>query len=71
MSTIAQMTKEELQQLIEDAVEKKLIELIGDQDKGMKLRQTFRQRLLNQRSMVINGERGKSLEEVIHHLSLE
>jgi len=71
MSTIAQMTKEELQQLIENAIEKKLLEMIGDPDEGLMLRKTFRQRLLNQHQKVLAGERGQSLEEVLSQLDLE
>lgn len=63
MSTIAQMTKEELQQLIENAIEKKLFEMIGDPDEGFMLRKAFRQRLLNQHQTVLTSERGQSLED--------
>jgi len=71
MSTIAQMTKEELQHLIENAIEKKLLELIGDPDEGLFLRKAFRQRLLNQHQTVLAGERGQSLEEVLSKFDLE
>jgi len=60
MSTIAQMTTEELQQLIENAIEDKLLEMIGDPDEGLMLHKDFRQRLMNQHQTVLTGERGQS-----------
>ncbi len=48
MSTVAQMTKDELQKMIEAIIEQKLIELLGDPDEGLPLRKSVRDRLLRQ-----------------------
>lgn len=62
---VIQMSREELKALIEDAVEKKLFELLGDPDEGLVLRKAMRNRLLLQRQAVAAGERGQALEDVI------
>lgn len=50
-SSIAEMSKHELQELIEETVERKLIELFGGPDEGMVLTDEMRERLLHQRDM--------------------
>lgn len=45
-TTIAQMTKRELKELIEASIEEKLLELLGDPDEGLPLRKSVRERLL-------------------------
>ena len=69
--TVAQMTKEELREMIEWVVEEKLVELLGDPDEGLELRESVRQRLLRQKRAVANGERGEPLEEVLKRLGLD
>jgi hypothetical protein len=44
--TVAQMTKEELKEMIETAVEQKLLEILGDPDEGLAIRKILRNRLL-------------------------
>lgn len=67
---VTQMTKDELRQMIETSVEHKLIELFGDPDEGLILRESIRKRLLQQKIAVAQGERGKSLEDVVKELGL-
>ena len=67
---VAQMTKRELQDMIEDSIERKLLELFGDPDEGLKLKKSFRARLLRQRRTVAAGERGEPLEVVARRLGL-
>ena len=69
--TVAQMTKEELREMIEWVVEEKLVELLGDPDEGLELRESIRQRLLRQKRAVANGERGEPLEEVLKKFGLD
>ncbi len=69
--TVAQMTKEELREMIEWVVEEKLVELLGDPDEGLELRESVRQRLLRQKRAVANGERGEPLKEVLKKLGLD
>lgn len=71
MATIAEMTKDELRELIESVVEQKLLELLGDPDEGLPIRKAVRKRLLKQKQAVAEGERGDSLEDVIQRLGLE
>ena len=63
-ATVAKMTKRELKEMIETAIERKLIELLGDPDEGLPVRKAMRARLLRQRKVVTAGERGESLEDV-------
>ena len=72
--TLAQMTRDELKELIEDAVqtavEQKLLEILGDPDEGLEIRQRVRQRLLYQKQMVASGERGQEMKDVVQELGL-
>ncbi|RMD64852.1 hypothetical protein D6833_03775 [Candidatus Parcubacteria bacterium] len=71
MDTVAQMTREELREMIETIIEEKLLELLGDPDEGLPIRKTIRERLLRQKEAVARGERSEPLEEVIRRLGLE
>lgn len=68
--TVAQMTKEELQIMIETTVEQKLLEILGDPDEGLEIIDAVRDRLLRQREAVAAGERGQSFEDVVQQLGL-
>ena len=68
--TVAEMTGEELRELVGAAVEQKLVELLGDPDAGFVLRENVRQRLLRQKRAVAKGERGELLQTVIRRLKL-
>ena len=67
---VAEMTANELKQLVGSAVEQKLIELLGDPDEGLVLRESVRKRLLRQKRAVAKGERGELLENVVRRLKL-
>ncbi len=67
---VAEMTADELKQLVGLAVEQKLIELLGDPDEGLVLRESVRKRLLRQKRAVAKGERGELLEDVVRRLKL-
>jgi len=71
MTTVAQMTRDELREMIETTVEQKLLELLGDPDEGLPIRKAIRERLLRQREAVASGERGEPFEDVIRRLGLE
>jgi hypothetical protein len=68
---VAQMTKNELQEMIETTVEQKLLELLGDPDEELHLKKVVRDRLLRQRQAVAAGERGRPLKDVVRRLGLE
>jgi len=63
-TTVGQITQAELRQLIEATVERKIVELPGDPDKGLTVRKSVRNRLVRQKKSVAAGERGEPLEQV-------
>ena len=68
--TVADMTAAELRKLVSSVVEEKLLQLLGDPDQGLILRQDVRKRLLRQKRAVSEGERGEPLETVARRLKL-
>jgi hypothetical protein len=68
--TVAQMTKEELREMIEASVEQKLLEMLGDPDEGLELRKSVQDRLLLQKEAVARGERGEPLEDVVKRIGI-
>ena len=68
--TVADMTATELRQLVSSVVEEKLMQLLGDPDEGLVLRENVRKRLLRQQNAVSRGERGESLNAVARRLKL-
>jgi len=73
--TVGQMTREELKAIIdaavEAAVEQKLIEILGDPDEELEIREAVRDRLLRHREAVAAGEQGLPFEDAVRQLSLE
>ena len=69
-STVAQMTKKEFSQMLSNVVEQKLIELFGDPDEGLTLKENFRKRLLRQKKAVAGGRRGEDFNAVSKRLGL-
>lgn len=74
-NTIVQMTQDEfkemLESVVEETVERKLIEILGDPDEGLEIRSEVRKRLLRQRNEVARGDLGRPLEDVVRELGLE
>jgi len=69
--TVAQMSKDELKEMIEVTIEQKLLELLGDPDEGLEIRKSVRERLSRQKKEVAAGERGEPFEDVVRRLGLE
>ena len=69
-STIAHMTKREFAQMLSTVVEQKLVELFGDPDDGLVLKETLRRRLTRQRKAVAKGERGADFDAVRKRLGV-
>ncbi len=69
--TVAQMSKDELKEMLETTVEQKLLELLGDPDEGLEIRKSVRERLLRQKKAVAGGERGEAFEDVVRQLGLK
>ncbi|MGC9394128.1 MAG: hypothetical protein ACP5J4_04680 [Anaerolineae bacterium] len=74
METVAEMTTQEFQEMLEDVVEatveRKLLELLGDPDEGLSVRESFQARLRRQHAQVREGERGIVLSDVVQKLNL-
>jgi hypothetical protein len=68
--TVADMTTGELRHLVSSVVEEKLMQLLGEPDTGLVLRENVRKRLLRQKRAVSKGERGEALETVVRRLKL-
>ena len=73
--TVAQMTQTELKAMLEavaeTTVEEKLLEILGDPDEGLILREAVRDRLIRQREAVVKGQLGQPLEDVVAELGLD
>ena len=63
---VAQMTKEEFIQTIESVMERKLLELFGDGE----LSAEVKERLMRQKEMVAQGDRGHAFDDVVQQLGL-
>ena len=68
--TVAEMTPEELKEMLGELIEAKLTEVLGDPDEGLELRESVRERLERQQSAVASGERGESFDDVARRLGL-
>ena len=68
--TVAEMTAEELKELVGFAVEQKLVELFGDPDDGLVIREPVRKRLLRQKEAVAHGARGEPFDDIVSRLKL-
>jgi hypothetical protein len=69
--TVAQMTIDEFRTMLDALIEQKLLEMLGDPDEGLEIRDSLRERLIRQREEVASGERGQSLEYVAKALDIE
>ncbi len=70
-TTVAQMSKDELRELIETSIEQKLLEMFGDPDEGLEIKNSLRDRLVRQQNAVARGERGQPLEDTVQQLGLD
>lgn len=67
---VADMTRDELKEILGELIEAKLAELFVDPDGGLELQAAFRQRLERQRAEVASGERGLSFSALTKQLGL-
>jgi hypothetical protein len=61
---ISDLTTEKLRELIAEVVEEKLLELLGDPDAGLTVRDDIRERLLRSLAAVEQGAATISLEKL-------
>jgi len=69
-STVAEMSKDELREIIESSIERKLTEFFNDPDAGLEINESLRKQLLRQEEDFEQGHRGKAFTDVIAHLDL-
>ena len=67
-TTVAEMTVNELKELISAVIEEKLSELISED--RLEINEQLHYRLLEQKKRVDDGERGVSLDDVLGDLGL-
>ncbi len=65
------VTPEELQAMIDESVDRKLVEWLGDPDEGLELRPEVIERIERHRKEYAAGRRGKSLEQVMKEYGVE
>ena len=65
MSTkVTELTVDELKHIIQEAMEQKLAEMLGDPDEGLELRPEFEQQLRRSLAYLAAGGKTLSLEEI-------
>ena len=70
MPKVKDLTVDELKGLIEQTVEQKLLELLGDPDEGLELREEVKARLKRSLARERKGVRGVPIAEVARKLVL-
>ena len=68
---VAELTVDEFRQVIEETVERKLSEMLGDPDEGLELREEIKARLRHSLEAERRGVRGIPAQEVAAQLGLE
>lgn len=68
---VAELTVDEFKQVIEASVEQKLLEMLGDPDEGLELRNEVKARLRRSLQAQERGTRGIPAKEVAAELGLE
>lgn len=67
---VAQMTVDELREMIGAVVEEKLMVLFKDPEDDLELTDELQERLLRQTKEIEKGERGEALEDIVARLGL-
>ncbi|MDP2730444.1 MAG: hypothetical protein Q8O55_08170 [Dehalococcoidales bacterium] len=68
---VNELTVEQLKTLIQEAVEEKLQELLGDPDQGLELREDIKERLEQSLTAVRGGDWGIPVEQVAKEIGLD
>ena len=71
VSSVAELTVDELKNLIREVVTQTIIELLGDPDAGLELRDEFKAMLQRSLETVRTGGTTTPAQEVAHRLGLE
>jgi hypothetical protein len=70
-TTVAELTVDQLRQIIQEAVEQKISEMLGDPDEGLELREEIKARLRRSLGAERSGAKGIPAQEVAAQLGLE
>ena len=70
MKSLSRLTAEDLKQIVEAAVEKKLYEFVQDPDRGLKLRPEVRKRLRRTLAAERSANKGTPASQVARKLGL-
>ena len=57
--------------MVEATVERTLVEMLGDPDEGLEIRDDVRKRLLRQREDVTAGQQGQPLDDALGQVGLQ
>jgi vacuolar-type H+-ATPase subunit E/Vma4 len=71
MSTVRDLSLEELKSLIDEVVEEKLREMLGDPDEGLSLRPDIQERLIKSLKQPKESRQTVSAPEVARRLGLD
>jgi len=68
--TLAEMTEQDLRELVGDAVEERLLEILVDPDETAEIRPEFLETLHAEHKKVLDGDLGRDLDEVAQEMEL-
>ena len=68
---VKDLTVEEFKALIQEAMEERLEEVIGDPDLGLELRGKIKEKLQDSLAAMQGGQEGTPLEEVVRQVGLD
>jgi len=68
---VKELSVEEFKNLVQDAIEEKLEELVGDPDAGLELREEIKERLRKSLAARQAGEKGIPMDEVARRVGLD
>ncbi len=68
---VKDLSVEQLRALVQEAVEEKLEEMLGDPDIGLELREEVKKRLHSSLDAMQSGERGMTVEQVASEAGLD
>jgi len=68
---VKELTVEQFKDLVQEAIEEKLEEIVGDPDLGLELREEIKERLRSSLAARQRGEKGIPVEEVARQAGLD
>ena len=68
---VKELSVEQLKALIQEAVEEKLQEILGDPDQGLEVKEEVKERLRHSLAAVKRGEEGIPIAQVAKEIGLE